>query len=56
MANGPTLIPGLFYDDPNAALDWLAQGFGFERGAEPVSGPRMFFAPRRHRSVVEERV
>jgi uncharacterized glyoxalase superfamily protein PhnB len=30
MAEGPTLIPGLFYDDPNAALEWLAKAFGFE--------------------------
>ena len=30
MAKGPSLIPGLFYDDPGAALDWLAKAFGFE--------------------------
>ena len=30
MAKGPSVIPGLFYDDPNAALDWLAKAFGFE--------------------------
>jgi len=30
MSKAPTLIPGLFYDDPGAALDWLAKAFGFE--------------------------
>jgi uncharacterized glyoxalase superfamily protein PhnB len=30
MSKGPTLIPGLFYEDPNAAVDWLAKAFGFE--------------------------
>jgi uncharacterized glyoxalase superfamily protein PhnB len=30
MAEATTLVPGLFYDDPNAALDWLAKAFGFE--------------------------
>ena len=30
MAKGPSVIPGLFYDDPSAALDWLAKAFGFE--------------------------
>jgi uncharacterized glyoxalase superfamily protein PhnB len=30
MAKGPSVIPGLFYDDPGAALDWLAKAFGFE--------------------------
>jgi uncharacterized glyoxalase superfamily protein PhnB len=24
------VIPGLFYEDPNAALDWLAKAFGLE--------------------------
>ncbi len=24
------VVPALFYDDPNAALDWLEQAFGFE--------------------------
>jgi uncharacterized glyoxalase superfamily protein PhnB len=28
MAQG--VIPGLFYDDPHAALDWLAKAFGLE--------------------------
>jgi uncharacterized glyoxalase superfamily protein PhnB len=26
----PHLIPGLFYADPNAAVDWLAKAFGLE--------------------------
>ena len=26
----PGLIPGLFYADPNAAIEWLAKAFGFE--------------------------
>lgn len=30
MAKGPSLIPGLFYQDPDAALEWLAKAFGFE--------------------------
>lgn len=30
MTQRASLIPGLFYDDPNAALDWLAKAFGFE--------------------------
>ena len=30
MPKEPTVIAGLFYDDPNAALDWLAKAFGFE--------------------------
>jgi uncharacterized glyoxalase superfamily protein PhnB len=30
MAKGPSVIPALFYDDPSAALDWLAKAFGFE--------------------------
>ena len=30
MASGPSVIPGLFYDDPGAAVDWLAKAFGFE--------------------------
>jgi len=30
MTQGPSLIPGLFYDDPNAAVEWLAKAFGFE--------------------------
>ncbi len=30
MAKSPALIPGLFYDDPGAALDWLAKAFGCE--------------------------
>ena len=30
MASGPSLIPGLFYDDPGAAVDWLAKAFGSE--------------------------
>ena len=27
----PTLISGVFYKDPLAALDWLEKAFGFER-------------------------
>ena len=30
MAKAPTVLPALFYDDPNAALEWLAKAFGFE--------------------------
>ena len=30
MAQGPSLIPGLFYEDPDAAVEWLAKAFGFE--------------------------
>jgi uncharacterized glyoxalase superfamily protein PhnB len=30
MPDTPPVIPGLFYDDPNAALDWLAKAFGCE--------------------------
>ena len=30
MAKSPSVIPALFYDDPSAALDWLAKAFGFE--------------------------
>jgi uncharacterized glyoxalase superfamily protein PhnB len=30
MPHAPRLVPGLFYDDPEAALDWLAKAFGFE--------------------------
>jgi uncharacterized glyoxalase superfamily protein PhnB len=30
MAKGPSLIPGLFYEDPDAAVEWLAKAFGFE--------------------------
>jgi uncharacterized glyoxalase superfamily protein PhnB len=30
MAKGPSLVPGLFYEDPDAALEWLAKAFGFE--------------------------
>jgi uncharacterized glyoxalase superfamily protein PhnB len=30
MPNEPTVLPALFYDDPNAALDWLGKAFGFE--------------------------
>jgi uncharacterized glyoxalase superfamily protein PhnB len=30
MAKAPSLVPGLFYDDPAEALDWLAKAFGFE--------------------------
>lgn len=30
MSQGPSLIPGLFYDDPGAALEWLGKAFGFE--------------------------
>jgi uncharacterized glyoxalase superfamily protein PhnB len=30
MTKGPSVIPALFYDDPSAALDWLAKAFGFE--------------------------
>ena len=30
MSQDPSLIPALFYDDPNAALDWLAKAFGLE--------------------------
>ena len=38
MPSASTLIPGLFYDDPNAALDWLAKAFGFETRV-CVTGP-----------------
>jgi uncharacterized glyoxalase superfamily protein PhnB len=27
---GSGLIPGLFYEDPDAAVEWLAKAFGFE--------------------------
>jgi uncharacterized glyoxalase superfamily protein PhnB len=30
MPTEPPIIPGLFYDDPTVALDWLAKAFGFE--------------------------
>jgi len=30
MTRSPSVTPGLFYDDPSAALDWLAKAFGFE--------------------------
>ena len=30
MAKASSVLPALFYDDPNAALDWLAKAFGFE--------------------------
>jgi uncharacterized glyoxalase superfamily protein PhnB len=30
MAKAPSLIPGLFYEDPDAAVEWLAKAFGFE--------------------------
>jgi uncharacterized glyoxalase superfamily protein PhnB len=30
MQGAPTVVPALFYDDPNAALAWLAKAFGFE--------------------------
>ena len=30
MARDPAVIPGLFYDDPNTALEWLGKAFGFE--------------------------
>ena len=30
MPNEQTVLPALFYDDPNAAIDWLAKAFGFE--------------------------
>ena len=30
MPKGPSLVPGLFYTDPNAAVEWLAKAFGFE--------------------------
>jgi uncharacterized glyoxalase superfamily protein PhnB len=30
MTDGPTVIPGLFYGDPNAAVEWLGKAFGFE--------------------------
>ncbi len=30
MSKGPSVTPALFYDDPGAALDWLAKAFGFE--------------------------
>lgn len=30
MSDAPSLVPGLFYDDPDAAVAWLAKAFGFE--------------------------
>jgi uncharacterized glyoxalase superfamily protein PhnB len=30
MAGASRVIPGLYYDDPGAALGWLAKAFGFE--------------------------
>jgi uncharacterized glyoxalase superfamily protein PhnB len=30
MAEGPSVIPALFYADPAAAVEWLAKAFGFE--------------------------
>jgi uncharacterized glyoxalase superfamily protein PhnB len=30
MARAPSVIPALFYEDPAAALEWLAKAFGFE--------------------------
>ena len=30
VANRPMIIPALCYQDPRAALDWLAKAFGFE--------------------------
>ena len=32
MSSAPRVIPALFYDDPTAALDWLAKAFGLELG------------------------
>ena len=29
-ANMPRITPNVFYDDPAAALEWLAKAFGFE--------------------------
>lgn len=29
MSETPQLIPGLFYQDPDAAVEWLAKAFGF---------------------------
>ena len=31
MTKGPSMIPGLFYEDPDAAVEWLAKAFGFEQ-------------------------
>jgi uncharacterized glyoxalase superfamily protein PhnB len=36
--NMPRITPAVFYDDPAAALDWLAETFGFEV-RESISGP-----------------
>lgn len=33
MTNGSTVIPGLRYADPQAAVDWLTSAFGFEEQA-----------------------
>lgn len=36
--NWPRIVPSLYYDDPKAAMDWLARAFGFEI-QEAVPGP-----------------
>ncbi len=36
--NMPRITPALFYDDPAAALDWLAKTFGFETRLK-IPGP-----------------
>ena len=41
-----SLVPGLFYDDPDAALVWLAKAFGFE--------PRMSFTDEAGRVAYAE--
>src|SRR5687767_12801045 len=33
MSNHPTVFPCIAYDDPRAAIDWLALAFGLERHA-----------------------
>jgi uncharacterized glyoxalase superfamily protein PhnB len=40
MAPGPSLIPGLFYEDPDAAVAWLAKAFGFELRTAMAPAPR----------------
>lgn len=34
----PNLFPEIIYDDPHAALEWLARAFGFAEG-EVIEGP-----------------
>ena len=38
MSSAPRLIPGLFYEDPNAAVEWLAKAFGPGGPLSPAGG------------------